>query len=86
MSVHSKYHGGVVAGIAKSRGIGDWPDEIPGLGPRTRADLGRCVTCSAVMRQRRDPQYRLDGGWFTYGGKHFCKRHAQQASAGLKAA
>lgn len=81
-----RYHAGVLAGIAKSLSNGDWPEEIPGLGPRTRAALGRCVICVEVMRRRRDPQYRLDGGWFTYGGRHYCKRHAQQASAGLQAA
>mgnify|MGYP000863763176 FL=1 len=71
-----RYAGGVLAGIAKERTPGDWPLELPGLGPRERAQLGRCVDCDEAMKASRNPQFNLDGGWFTYGGRHLCKRHA----------
>lgn len=81
-----RYEGGVVAGIIKSRGIGAWPEEIPGLGPMVRTVNGRCVDCDAAAKRSGNPQYAIDGGWITYGGVHLCRRHAQLRAAGPGAA
>lgn len=77
-----RYHGGVIAGIAKGLTPGDWPEELPGLGPRVRAPLGRCADCTDAAKASRNPQFNLDGGWFTYGGRYLCKRHAQARERG----
>lgn len=71
------YAGGVAAGIIKSRGIGAWPEEIPGLGSMVRTVNGRCSDCDAAAKRSGNPQYAIDGGWITYGGVHLCMRHAQ---------
>lgn len=71
------YGGGVVAGSIKSRGIGAWPEEIPGLGPMVRTVHGRCSDCDAAAKRSGNPQFAIDGGWITYGGVHLCMRHAQ---------
>lgn len=71
------YAAAVLTGIIKSRGIGAWPEEIPGLGPLVRTVYGRCGDCDAAARRSGNPQFVTDGGWITYGGLHLCIRHAQ---------
>lgn len=72
-----KYQGGITAGILKSREHGDWPEAVPGLGPKVMGTLATCEDCREQAKTR-GPQWALGGGWITYGGRPLCKRHAQE--------
>jgi hypothetical protein len=70
-----RYQGAIIAGIAKSHGVGGWPPEIPRLGPAVHGAFGLCEVC---RHGQRDPQQGLNGSWTTYGGRQLCMHHARE--------
>lgn len=73
-----RYQGGIIAGILKSRENGDWPDEVPGLGPKLLGVYNMCEDCREQAKTRGPQWVGHGGGWLTYGGRPLCKRHAQE--------
>jgi len=69
-----RYAAGTIQGIAKSRGVGAWPDELPGLGPRMRSTFAQCHDCQTL---RVGPDRTLDA-WMRYGERPLCLFHAQE--------
>lgn len=73
-----RYKGGITAGILKSHQHGEWPDEVPGLGPKMLGVFNQCLDCKDEQRFRGPDWAGHSGGWLTYGGRPICKRHAQE--------
>jgi len=76
-----RYKADIVAGIALSRGVGIWPDELPGLGKKSGPH--KLSVCRVCVDLRLDPLAirsadRPQWDFVRYGPDlvPICKRHA----------
>lgn len=71
-----RYRAGILRGLMSGRTPGNWPPEIPGLGPvQGGQPLGRCVRCPEETHPSRATSN------VTYGGRPYCKPCAQREAA-----
>lgn len=73
-----RYDAGIVRGIRGSCAPGEWPASLLGLGAKVFGVFGACVDCKERVRNGRDPNRAIDGGYMSYGGVWLCKRDAQR--------